>query len=352
MEQTLQLRIVDIITETEETYSYVLENFEDNIIHYKAGQFLTLIFYINNREVRRSYSISSAPGVDEKLKITVKRVHNGEISRHLIDHYTTGDILLALAPSGMFILPEDNYEYKDVFLLAAGSGITPVIALIKALLYKKQAGAVVLMYQNRSVQTTIFRKEIEDIAAAFPGKFRWLDFRSADSEDAYYRRLNNEKLEKLIPLYLEHDPAKASFFICGPESFMRMCQFTITLMGFKSEQIKKEHFLIYKPPAPPLIINPRPCTVTIVQQHIAFTSAYPKTILQSALDNRVALPYSCNGGRCSTCVAKCISGEVIMSMNDVLTEKDLQAGYVLTCVGYAVTDIELEYGTDIVGNKS
>ncbi|OJY99853.1 MAG: hypothetical protein BGP13_08985 [Sphingobacteriales bacterium 40-81] len=349
MEKILQLRIIDIIPETTEAYSFVLEDIEGNDIHYKAGQFLTLIFIINNREVRRSYSISSTPGVNEKLQISVKRVHNGEISRHLIDHYSVGDIVEAIAPSGMFVLNEGSYENKDVILLAAGSGITPVISVIKELLYKRSANSVVLMYQNRSVQTTIFRSEIEKIATDFSTKFHWLDFRSSDQEDAFYRRLNNEKLEMLIPGYIKYDPAKTSFFVCGPESFMRMCQFTVTLMGFNSKQIRKEHFVIDKPPAPPLIINPQPAKVTILQQHISFETMYPKTILQSALDQYIALPYSCKGGRCSTCVATCVSGEVIMSMNDVLTEKDMKAGLILTCVGYAVTDIVLEYSTDAAG---
>lgn len=343
MEQILQLRIVDIIPEAEETYSFILEDFDGNDINYKAGQFITLIFYINNREVRRSYSISSTPGVDNRLQISVKRVHNGEISRHLMDHYAVGDILTALAPAGMFILEENNYDNSDVFLLAAGSGITPIISLIKELLYKRNAISVILMYQNRSVEHTIFRSAIQHIAAEFPDKFRWLDFRSADQEDTFYRRLNNEKLEELIPLFLKHNREKASFFICGPESFMRMCKFTITLMGFSSSQIKKEHFVIDKPPAPPLIVNPQSCKVSVLSQYISFQTEYPKTILQSALDQQIALPYSCKGGRCSACIARCVSGEVIMSMNDVLTEKDLQAGLILTCVGYAVTDIELEY---------
>ena len=350
MERVLQLRIVDIIPETEEACSFVLEDTGGKKISYKAGQFLTFIFNINNREIRRSYSISSTPGLNEKLQISVKRVHNGEISRHLLDHYAKGDILKSLSPSGRFVLHDGDYESKDVILLAAGSGITPVISLVRELLYKRNAGSVVLMYQNRDLQNTIFRKEIQEISAAFPNKFRWLDFRSSNPEDAFYQRLNNEKLEKLIPLYMKHDPAKALFFICGPEPFMRMCQFTITLMGFDSTQIKKEHFVIDKPPAPPLIVNPQLCEVTVLSQQIIFETMYPKTILQSALDQHIALPYSCKGGRCSTCVAKCISGEVIMSMNDVLTEKDMQAGLVLTCVGYAVTNIKLQYKTDADSN--
>lgn len=345
MEQLLRLHILDIIHETEDAYSFVLQNVDGSDIRYKAGQFITLIFYIGNREVRRSYSISSAPGIDKYIQITVKRVHNGEVSRHLMDRYTVGDNLTAIAPAGMFVLDDGSYENQDVILLAAGSGIVPIIALMKELLYKKNAGNVILMYQNRSVHGTIFRDTIQQLAAEFPAKFRWLDFRSTGYEDAFYQRLNNEKLEFLIPQYLKHDHAKASFFICGPKSFMRMCKFTITLMGFDSTQIKQEHFVINKPPAAPLIVNPAPCKVTVSGQHIVFDTMYPKTILQSALDQQIALPYSCKGGRCSTCVARCISGEVIMSMNDVLTEKDLQDGFILTCVGYAVTDVELEYNT-------
>jgi len=345
IEQILQFRITRIIKETKDTASFVLKEVDGKTVHYKSGQFLTLIFNSKGNEVRRSYSLSSTPGIDDALQITVKRIHNGEISRLLLDHYNVGDILTTLAPSGMFVL--DNYRQKrDIFLLAAGSGITPVFSLLKDALRNDGVASVNLFYQNHSTDETIFRNSLQQLSDELPRRFGWFDFISNPESHAYtMRRLNNEILEDMIPLLLHYEKENAVFFICGPLSFMRMCQYTLLLMGFTQQQIKKEYFVIDAPPAPPLIVNTKPRTVIVKNgaATFSFTTDFPQTILQSALSSGVALPYSCRGGKCSTCVARCVSGEVVMSMNDVLTDEDLKQGLVLTCVGYAATDVVLEY---------
>ena len=347
VERILNLRITGIVQETAEAASFLLEDITGNRIVYKPGQFLTLIFNHGLHEVRRSYSISSPPGYDRQVRITVKRVHNGEISRLLLDHYHTGDIIRAALPAGMFVL-DDNKEGKtrDIFFLAAGSGISPVFSLLTGILHNIRNTSVILAYQNHSEKETIFRSELEGITEKFADRFKWYDFVSYPEAGGHSSmRLNNEILEALIPAATRYRPADTVFFICGPPSFMRMCQFTILLMGYKAAQIKKEYFVINTPPPPPLIVNPveRMVKVEGTGEDIYFTTVYPRTILESALEKGIALPYSCRGGRCSTCVAKCARGEVVMSMNDVLTEADIREGLVLTCVGYAVTDIVLTY---------
>jgi ring-1,2-phenylacetyl-CoA epoxidase subunit PaaE len=345
VEHILTLRIKKIITETKEAASFVLEEINGKVISYKAGQFLTLILNTNGHETRRSYSISSTPGIDSHVQITVKRVHNGEISRHLLDHYKEGNILKALMPSGMFVMNEHK-KSEDVFLLAAGSGITPVFSLLKDILYNRDVLSVILFYQNHAEHDTIFRNELQQLAIDFSTRFTWFDFVSNPQHADYaMRRMNNDILEQTIPALMKYKSGDATFFICGPLSFMRMCQYTLMLMGFAQAQIKKEYFVINTPPAPPLMINTLPRTVFLknVEPAISFTTTFPQTILQSALEQGIALPYSCRGAKCSTCVARCVSGEVVMSMNDVLTDEDLKHGLVLTCVGYAATDLVLEY---------
>lgn len=344
--QVLDFRITKIIPETQETSTFVLEEGSGKKVFYKAGQFITFIFRLNGFEVRRSYSMSSTPGVDDQLSITVKRVRNGQVSRYLLDHCRVGDMLTAIAPSGMFVLDEQISAQSDVFLLAAGSGIAPVYALLKDILHHKPGVSVHLVYQNHTKSGTVFRKELEQMAIQYAHRFTWLDFVSVSHSPLHsLRRLNNEKLENVISQKTGTDRSKARFFICGPMAFMRMCQFTILLMGFGEERIRKEFFVIDEPPPPPLIkdVQPRRVTVHAGDQRLAFTTGYPKTILQSALDQNIALPYSCRGGRCSACVAKCLKGEIKMSVNDVLTQSDLDRGLVLTCVGYAASDIELAF---------
>lgn len=336
MNHLLQFRIHEVIPETNDANTFILKEINGNNPVYRAGQFLTFIFRSGEKEIRRSYSFSSTPGIDPYIAITLKRIPNGEVSRHLIDHMKTGDTITALPPAGMFVLDKTDNKQRDIFLLAAGSGITPVFSLLKDILHTITQVHVTLIYQNHSKADTIFRKELEVLAARFHGSFKWIDMTLP--------RLNNEELEKLIPQHLRFSPEDALFFICGPLSFMRMCQFTLMVMGFSENQIRKEFFVTEPPPPPPLIKDALPRTITLHNEETKqFISRYPKTILESALEQNIALPYSCRSGRCASCVARCVKGEVVMSINEVLTEKDLQQGLVLTCVGYAATDVELSY---------
>lgn len=346
VEHILNLRITAVVQETTAAASFLLEDTTGREIIYKPGQFLTLIFNSGRHEIRRSYSISSPPGNKKVVRITVKRVQNGEVSRFLLDHYRTGDILKASLPAGMFVLDDKEDTKRDIFFLAGGSGISPIFSLLTNILHSTTKTSVVLVYQNHSKRETIFRSELEGIAEKFSDRFRWYDFVS--NPEAGMRlsgRLNNEVLEALIPAATRYRPSDSLFYICGPSSFMRMCQFTVLLMGYEEAQIKKEYFVINTPPPPPLIVNPAERLVQLegLTDNITFTTMYPKTILESALEQGIALPFSCRGGRCSTCVAKCTRGEVVMSMNDVLTKSDIKNGLILTCVGYAVSDIALTY---------
>lgn len=345
-ESLLRLRITDVIEETTEAASFILESVTGNPVSYKAGQFLTFIFFIHSREVRRSYSISSTPGIDDFLQVTVKRIDNGEISRLLLNHYKKGDELTALPPSGMFVNEKPAEQSRDLFFIAAGSGITPVLSLLREALFTEPKTNVILIYQNHSGDSIIFYNVLTRIAREFADRFNWINFITQSGvHNNQHKKLTNDQLEVLVRTLMKHNRNDARFFVCGPPSFMRMCQYTIRLMGFKEEQIRKEYFVIDTPPPPPFIQHPRHHTVSVTTsaQSFRFATRYPETILQSALKHGIELPYSCKGGRCSTCVAICKKGKIIMSMNDVLTESDLQSGLVLTCVGYADTDIELEF---------
>jgi ring-1,2-phenylacetyl-CoA epoxidase subunit PaaE len=151
-------------------------------------------------------------------------------------------------------------------------------------------------------------------------------------------------LERLIEENVTKEKEKY-FYLCGPVSFMRMAQFTLKWMGYDDEHIKKENFTIDFIPPPPLLIDSSPKEITIHfnKQIFRINASYPVSILQAALDRNIQLPYSCRSGRCASCIAKCVHGKIKMSNNEVLTDNDLKKGLVLTCVGYAETDVELEW---------
>lgn len=157
------LRVVAIVKETSDTKSFVLEC-TDCTITYKAGQFITFIFKgRNGRQVRRSYSISSSPDLNEPLTVTVKRIPNGEFSRMLIDRTREGDILETIGASGFFVLPENTAGLKRIVFMAAGSGITPVFSLIKTILHHHPSLHILLIYSNRSPKNTIFYSQLVDL---------------------------------------------------------------------------------------------------------------------------------------------------------------------------------------------
>ncbi len=349
----LQLRITKIIQETSDTKSFYLQPVDKNIVvNYKAGQFLTLLIHHNEREIRRSYSLGSVPLVDKHLFITVKRKVNGEISRHLLDHFKEGDTLTSLLPSGRFTIYEPLVQ--TYFFIAAGSGITPVFALIKELLYQHVATNIMLINQCRNEENIIYKKKLHALQKEFKKRFEIIQLFSRPITRRYIsQHLNNEMLEKIIKRRTINDKRQTindkrqtiNFYLCGPLPFMRMAEFTLKQMGFSEDQIRKEHFVIDSPPTAPLLTDTSLKNVTIhYRNQIHYLQvAYPISILDAALKKNIELPYSCKGGRCSTCAAYCIKGKVIMSMNEVLTEKDLANGLVLTCVGFAATDTELSF---------
>ena len=324
----------------------VLLSFEQTNGHpveYEAGQFLTFKINFYGREVLRSYSICTTPGVDNKLAVVIKRRENGEMSRFIIDHLFAGAVLHCMPPAGRFTVDLATGP-RTLFFIAAGSGIAPVYALIRKVLFREVHSKVILIYQNRDEASVIFREELEHLHDTFTGRFTLVHLLSTPSAKGVTpKRLNNSLLERLV---MVHDVpgTRKEFFVCGPGSFMRMCQFVLRLMGFAEQQIRRENFVIDPVPPPPVPVDTSPKNVRLHAkgQTFDFTTAYPLNILQAALNNNIHLPYSCRGGRCSACTVRCISGRVHMTINDVLTDRDLQNGYILTCVGYAETDLELE----------
>lgn len=337
----LQLRIKKIRQETSSSKSYFIEEVSGKKIEYKAGQFFTLLVNLNGKEVRRSYSISSAPGVDEDIFFTIKRIENGELSRYLFDHLKVGDIITSLPPTGRFTI--DEPESKSAVFISAGSGITPVFSLIKHILYHFADTDILLIYQSHDEEEAIFRKELLLLHQKFEKRFLLKEvFSHPLDHKKPSQRLNNNLLEKI----LLQNPLQASvrFYLCGPEAFMRMALFTLKVMGYSQDMIRRENFFATAPP-PPFMTDTAPHKVTINYHNkiYHFEVAYPHNILEVALKHHIHLPYSCRGGRCSTCTSRCTSGRVKMTINDVLTPKDLQNGLILTCVSYPETDVELTF---------
>lgn len=286
---------------------------------------------------RRSYSISSTPGVDMAMTITVKRVTNGIMSRQLTDDARIGDVLCSSGTAtGVFTLPEDLSESDVVWLFAAGIGITPVFSLLKDLLYHTAAHAT-LVYSNRSRKEAVFYDALILLESSFPGRLKivWL---WSDAKDLRRARFSKESFPLLRKEYLTQHSADVRCYICGPADYMWLAQLLLQDVGVPAGHIRREIFRVEQKAHSILPVDKEPhrIDVYIGSRRCSFMNASPLSILASARAAGITLPYSCEAGQCGSCTAICTSGKVWMSYNEVLTEKDLVSGRVLTCTGHAV----------------
>jgi ferredoxin-NADP reductase len=311
---------------------------EHHGIDYKAGQYLTFVQKTTHEEIRRSYSIVSSPLLNEPLTIGVKRVENGVFSRQLIDHAKIGDELLSSGAGGLFTLPGDLSNFRQIFFLAAGSGITPIYSLLKTVLHFHESIQVVLIYSNPSQQKTIFLSELKELEKEFSQRIQ-LQFLYSNASDLSLARLNRELLVQLAHKHAICDFANMLFYICGPEAYMRMCTYTLQEQKVSRQNIRKETFIIQQKHIPkfdPPDKDSHLVTVYYGTETYHLNVQHPDSILKAGKKQNIILPYSCETGRCGNCVAKCINGNVWLSYNEVLTEKDLKEGLTLTCVGHPV----------------
>jgi ring-1,2-phenylacetyl-CoA epoxidase subunit PaaE len=332
-EDILKLKVERIKWETPDTATFYLSSVAGSLIPYTAGQFITLIFNHRQEEIRRSYSLSSSPD-EPYLAISVKRITNGEISRFMLTKIKEGDLLNALAPAGRFIISDDQQQ-KDIFLFAAGSGITPIFSQLKYILNREGKSRLVLIYSSQNAASILFKDELDKLTSEHPERLTIMHLLSSEAN-----RLNTDKVEKLVKQHVRFNMADAEFYLCGPFAYMRMIRFDLVYMGIDQARIRRENFVLE--------------TVAVTSSYTSFPPKNIKikyhgelhdivvgenqSILQAALQNNISLPYSCRGGVCSTCMMKCTGGKVEMVKNDVLTDADLAQGWILTCTGHPLDD--------------
>lgn len=340
----IKLCLTDIFSNTADTKTLYFKQVEGDPLVYQAGQFLTFIFNNKTGSYRRSYSLSSSPDIGEPISITVKHTENGEASTLLTQNANPGDLFTVLPPAGLFkIIPEPHVK-RTVFMFAAGSGIAPVFAMIKSLLYKEPLSKMILAYSNRNEVSTIFLKELKQLQFLFPEQLViWWLF--STSKDLMRARLNGNLIDMVLNKEVLTGPKLA--FVCGPYDYMENTVISLLTYGFKANEIRKEQFVITLTEADQFEFKNTQTFEISIKQGNKITQRFSvppsTTILRAALNAGIDLPYSCMAGKCSACSVTCNSGEVKMSYNEVLTEEELNNGRILTCTGYPQTDMVLSY---------
>src|SRR4051812_41606658 len=240
-----KLTVARITEEAPGFKTFVFEEDAANRIHYKAGQYLTFIRYFNGVETRRSYSIISSPILDEPLTVGVKRIANGVFSRFMTDKVQPGDVLETIGAAGLFTLPENIQDYKQVFFFAAGSGITPVYSILKTVLHQHADIHVVLIYSNHSPARTAFLNELQQLQQQFRDRLI-IEFLFSTDKNIYRAHLHRDFIFSLIHQYKRYSLEQVLAYVCGPVNYMRMCIFTLQELNIPTENIKKENFSTQK----------------------------------------------------------------------------------------------------------
>jgi len=338
MSEVYRLRVRAVVRETPDAYSIV---FDSPGFDYRPGQFLTLRIPSDRcGSVARCYSLSSSPHVDDTLKVTVKRTVDGYGSNWLCDSVSAGDELESLAPAGIF---SPSSLDADLLFFAAGSGITPVISIVKSVL-STGSGRVVLVYANRDERSVIFAGELAALAVRHPERLtviHWLESVQGLPTEA-----------TLATLAAPYAPRDA--FVCGPAPFMTAVRAALSTLDVPRPRIHLERFksLGANPferavAAPPSTARAAPASMVAValdgERH-SFEWPSEVKLLDLLLARGLDAPYSCREGACSACACRLVAGEVKMLNNEVLEDEDLAEGIVLACQSLPVTDeVEISY---------
>ena len=310
------------------------------------GQHLTLRADIGGEDVRRSYSICSAVN-DPVLRIAVKKAPGGVFSMWANERLQAGQTIDVMPPLGHFNVPLDAGNRKHYVGFAAGSGITPLMSIIKTTLHAEPHSAFTLFYGNRSSSAVMFKEELADLKDEFLSRLNlvYVMSREAQDIDILNGRIDRKKADALLEHWVVVDDIDTAF-VCGPDGMMQAVSESLLAHGVPKARIKMELFAAsipkherkaYAPPDP----GHTECAVTVIIDGAAKQFTLLKTkenIIDAALQQGIELPYSCKGGVCSTCRAKLIEGEVDMDVNFALEDYEIARGFILCCQSYPVTD--------------
>jgi len=344
-----KLTISDIKSETPDCVSITFDVPSDMLKEYEYihGQHLTLKLFIDGKEVRRSYSLCSSPLSNEPLRVAVKRVKDGLGSNFINSNLKKGDVLEVMTPMGNFHTELKNTNRKHYVLFAGGSGITPMMSIIKTTLLAEPQSKITSFYGNFDEASTIFKKELDEIAASNPEHFTLHYVFQKPSAPDFPTELTGiftkEKIKELIAKYVERNPV-IEYFICGPTPMMDNAKEVLENNNVNRNFIHIEYFTsaAEEPKKDPSEIKGSICEVTVIAdgRETTFQLATDgDAILDAAMDAGVDAPFSCKGAVCATCRAKLMEGKVQMTMNYALTDDEVEDGYILTCQSHPVTPV-------------
>ncbi len=303
--------------------------------------------------MRRSYSICTSP-LDGDLRVAIKKAPYGKFSTFALEHLHAGDTLDVMTPSGSFSTPLDPARQKHYVAFAAGSGITPILSILRTVLHTEPGSSFTLFYGNKSVEHIIFREQLEGLKNLYLDRFsvHYILSREFPGAELFYGRIDADRCGDFCRLII--DPLDIdAYFLCGPEEMIFSVKGKLESLGVDPRSIHFElftspvgHLAVKTPPKPPLEQSLR-SQISVIRDGNSFQfelDSSGDTILEGALKAGADLPFACKGGVCATCKARVMKGEVSMQVNYALEHDEVDSGYVLTCQSHPRSpQVEVSY---------
>ncbi len=335
-----KLPIKEVRRETVEAVSIAFDIPEHlkSEFEFLPGQYVTLQADLDGSVLRRAYSICSTPSSGE-LRVSVKEVSNGRFSQFANRKLKAGDQMEVAAPEGRFTLETSNVP-KKYMAFAAGSGITPVISMVRTVLETEPDSQFVLVFGNKSRKQTMFRESLDALKEAYGDRFSlYYVFSQIISDNAFFGRIDKnlvkEILDKHAPAYFD------AFFLCGPEQMIDTVREELLKHGVKEDKIKYELFSTssHKLEVKKSLSGNTEITVMLDDEETTFEMRKDEFVLDAALAKGLDAPYSCQGGICSSCLARVTEGSATMERNNILDDEEVREGLILTCQAHPTSDV-------------
>lgn len=343
----LPLKVREVVRETPDTVSIYFEQPEP-FLDYKPGQFLTLVMDFDGKEQRRSYSLCTSPFVDPFPGISVKRVDGGLFSNYLNEKVNPGKTINVLKPLGNFTTDFHSKNQRHFIMVAGGSGITPIMGILKSVLVNEPNSIITLIYCSRSEEQIIFKRQLDLLEKANPDRLKVIHNLSQPSEEwkGPKGRLNPDSFKEFVSQAEYEQRYEEIYFLCGPDGIMDTAANVLEELGIPEERIHRESF--FSAAAQQAHDNAmaginsgiltRDVKIMLEGEEFDVTVNPEQTVLEAGLEQGLNMPYSCQSGLCTACRGRLLSGKVKMDEDAGLSEKEIAAGYVLCCVSRPLTD--------------